>query len=277
VALQTGSTFKASIVQIGRSRVIQGFVNGSPLDFTGERLQVGVRKFAANGSPLTNQGYPFALSQTPGACSVIKVKGSDIDYIDLIDIATLLNSPLDAGPSFTLSGPAGSKSVDASNGTTTLSQGSDIPGVPSMPPFLQDGNYTLAFPGGRDIGAVQAKFILQNQFNANFPTSITKGKPLTLTWSGGNDGDLVRMFLTGLAFSGAAPLITCTANATDHTFTVPGDLTGQLVSDVPTGVLGFYALGAPISFSAPLIAGGNLDSAKIVTATAEIFTAIGIQ
>ncbi len=276
-ALQTGSTFKASIVQIGRGRVIQGIVNGSPIGSTAEEIQVGVRKFAANGSPLTNQGYPFALSQTPGACSVIKAKGTDIAYIDFIDIATLLNSPLDAGPSFTLSGPAGTHDVNAFSGTTTLSQGSDIPGLPSTPPFLQDGNYTLAFPGGRDIGAAQAKFILQNQFNANFPTSIAKGKSLTLTWSGGNDGDLVRIFMTGLTFSGAAPLITCTTKATDHTFTVPGDLTGQLVSDVPTGVLAFYALGAPISFSAPLTAGGNLDSAKIVTATVEIFTAIGIQ
>ena len=275
-ALETGSTLNGSIVQILRNFAVEGLVNGAPLGFTAEEIQVGFRKFAANGSPLTNQGYPFSLSQTPGTCNVVKATGQDFNFVDHIDVDNLLSSSVDAGSNFSLSGPAGTMSVN-SDGLTTLAQGSTIPGVPNTGSFLQDGNYTLSISGGRDVGAFQAKFILQNQFQANFPAKLTKGQPLTLTWTGGNDGDVVRIFTTGLSFSGANPLITCTANTTDHTFTIPGDLTGQLVSDQPIAILGFYATSAPISFSGPLAKGGNLDSGKIVTGVLETLQSLPLQ
>ena len=275
-ALETGSTLNGSIVQILRNFAVEGLVNGAPLGFTAEEIQVGFRKFAANGSPLTNQGYPFSVSQAPGTCNVVKATGQDFNFVDHIDVDNLLSSPVDAGSNFSLSGPAGTMSVN-SDGITTLAQGSTVPGVPNTGSFLQDGNFTLAVSGGSDVGAFQAKFILQNQFNANFPSNLTKGQPLTLTWTGGNDGDVVRIFVTGVSFSGANPLVTCTANTTDHTFTIPGALTGQLVSDQPIAILGFYATSAPISFSAALVKGGSLDSGKIVTGVLETLQSLPLQ
>ena len=276
-ALETGSTLNASIVQLLKNFAVEGIVNGAPFGFTGEEIQVGLRKFSANGSPITNQGYPFSVAQAPGTCSVVKATGQEFNFIDHIDVINLLNSPIDAGSSFTLTTPAGSMPVDSSGGITTLAQGSTIPGVPSSGSFLVDGNYTLSAPGGKDVPAFQVKFIVQNQFNANFPAKVTKGQPLALTWTGGNDGDVVRIFLTGIAFSGANPLITCTANTTDHAFTIPGDLTGQLVNDQPIALLGFYATSAPISFTAPLSKGGNLDSGKIVTGVLETLQSLPVQ
>ncbi len=276
-ALETGSTLNGSIVQILKNFAVEGLVNGAPLGSTAEEIQVGFRQFAANGSPLTNQGYPFSVSQAPGTCNVVQATGQDFNFIDGIDVDNLLSSSVDAGSNFTLSGPAGTKDVNTFDAITTLAQGSTIPGVPNTGSFLQDGNYTLSISGGRDVGAFEAKFILQNQFQANFPDKLVKGQPLTLTWTGGNDGDVVRIFTTGVSFSGANPLITCTANTTDHTFTIPGDLTGQLVSDQPIAILGFYATGTPISFSAPLVKGGNLDSGKIVTGVLETLQSLTLQ
>ncbi len=276
-ALETGSTLNGAGVQILRNFAVEGLVNGAPLGSTAEEIQVGFRKFAANGSPLTNQGYPFSVSQAPGTCSVIKATGTDLNFIDDIDIDNILSSSVDAGSNFSLSGPAGTKDVNTFGGITTLAQGSTIPGVPNTGSFLQDGNYTFSVSGGRDVGAFQAKFILQNQFNANFPAKLVKGQPLTLTWTGGNAGDVVRIFTTGVSFSGANPLITCTANTTDHTFTIPGNLTSQLVSDQPIAILGFYATTAPVSFTGPLVKGGNLDSGKIVTGNLVTLQSLTLQ
>ncbi|MBZ5607942.1 MAG: hypothetical protein LAP38_06790 [Acidobacteriia bacterium] len=277
VALQSGSTLKAMMVQLYHSVGVQGIVNGSVLGSIQDEVEVGLRKFAANGSPLTDQGYPYALQQAAGSCNVIKAGGSDFEFVDHTDFINLLNFPLDSGSNSVLSGPGGTMTLAPFGGLTTLFQGVAIPGSPVGSAFLQNGNYTLAIPGGKDVAAVQAQFVLQNQFSANFPSSISKGKPLTLTWTGGNDGDLVRIFVTGITFSGASPLITCTANATDHTFTIPGDLTGQLTSDQPVGVLGFYSIGAPASLSVPLTGGGSLDSAKVQLNVLEAFTAVPLQ
>ena len=275
-ALETGNTLNASVVQLLRNFAVEGLVNGAPFGFSGEEVQIGIRKFAANGSPLTNQGYPFSVSQAPGTCNVVKATGQDLNFVDHIDFANLESFNLDAGTNLSLAGPAGTMTVD-SLGITTLAQGSTVPGVPSSGAFLVDGNYTLSVAGGKDVGAFEAKFILQNQFNANFPANLTKGQPLTLTWTGGNDGDVVRIFVTGVAFSGANPLITCTANTTDHTFTIPGGLTAQIVADQPIALLGFYATGASGSFSAPLAKGGNLDSGKIVTGVLETLQSLPVQ
>ncbi len=276
-SLETGGTLKALVIEILHSQNIQGFANGVPVGSVHEEAELALRKFAANGSPLTNQGYPFALSQAPGSCGVIPASAKDIDFIDTIDSITTLNFPLDAGSNFTLSGPGGSASLGSAGSLTTLFDGVNIPGAPSGSAFLQDGSYTLSGTGGKDVAAFQAQFVLQNQFKPNFPAAIAKGQPLTLTWSGGNDGDLVRMFAAGIAFSGSTPMITCTANATDHTFTIPADLTAQLHGDQPVGVLVFFAMGAPISLSVPLAGGGSLDSAKIVTGSLASFTSIPLQ
>lgn len=277
-SLQNGGTIKAAIAHLLRSHGIEGIVNGSPLGSVAEEIQVLIRKFTANGSPLTDQSYPFALAQAPGSCTAAHLPGSAIDLIDHIDFGLTGNSPLDFGSSLTLSGPGGSKDVDAFTGITTLYQGADIPGVSTAQSFLSDGDWTLSARGGKDGGSFQAHFTLQNQFKLqNLPTTISKGQPLTISWAGGGDNDLVRIFVAGLAFSGNSPFIICTEHAPAHSFTVSGDLTSQLASDAGQAVLVAYAFGAPVSFTAPLAGGGNLDSANIVTDILEAFTGIRLQ
>jgi len=59
---------------------------------------------------------------------------------------------------------------------------------------------------------------------------------------------------------------------------VPGNITSQLSNDLGgAGSLILYNVAQPIPFSAPLAAGGGLDSALITTSVLEGFQGIRIQ
>jgi len=122
---------------------------------------------------------------------------------------------------------------------------------------------------------------LKNQFKATtLPSAITRGQSMTVGWSGGgsSDSDTVRIIAFGVTISGPAPVIACTAPASAGTFTVPGNITSQLSNDLGgAGTLILYNVTQPISFSAPLAAGGSLDSALITTSVLEGFQGIRIQ
>ena len=279
-ALQSGATMKAAVARLHRSHGILGFSNGQPVGFTHEEIEVHFRKFAANGSPISNQTFPFALSQATGSCSVVKLDPSKLDYTDNIDLSSN-SSPLDGGSTLTLSGPSTNMTLNGLDGNTTLFDGSDVPGLPSMQSFLTDGDWTLSGQGGRDIGAFSAPFTLKNQFKvATLPTAITRGQPMNLSWSGGgsSDSDTVRIIAFGARNSGTVPVVLCTAAAKSGSFTVPGDFTGQLTNDLGgSGALILYNVVQPVPFSVPVVAGGNLDSAVISMAVIEAFTGVLIN
>ena len=69
--LQGGGTVSAAVALIERSYGILGVANGSIFGSIQEEILTQFRKFAANGSPVTNQGFQYAMSQAAGACTVI--------------------------------------------------------------------------------------------------------------------------------------------------------------------------------------------------------------
>jgi len=279
-SLQSGATVKAAIARVQRSHGILGITNGQAFGTVHEEIAVQFRKFAANGSPVSNQTFPFSLSQAVGTCSVVKVDQSNLDYTDFIDI-NINGSPLDVGSTLTLSGPGTNMTFNNLAGLTTLYDGADIPGFSSAMSVLVDGDWTLSGSGGRDVGAFSAPFTLKNQFKATtLPSAITRGQSMTVGWSGGgsSDSDTVRIIAFGVTISGPAPVIVCTAPSSAGTVTVPGNITSQLSSDLGgAGTLILYNVTQPISFSAPLAAGGSLDSALITTSVLEGFQGIRIQ
>jgi hypothetical protein len=100
---------------------------------------------------------------------------------------------------------------------------------------------------------------------------------LTLNWTGGNPSDLVEIVgssstTTGTGASAIYDTWTfiCTTNAGAQTFTVPSSILLQLPaiaasSTTAGGFLEFASAVNPTSFTAPLTAGGSIDSGTFLS------------
>jgi uncharacterized protein (TIGR03437 family) len=276
-SLQSGGSLKAALAVVQRGHGILGVSNGKVFGTLSEQVRVVFQKFAAYSSPLSNQNLPFSFSQAAGTCAVIKIDGTNLDFIDF-DVNPQ-GTNLDAGSGLMLSGPSTSMALN-SFGPTKIYDGADIPGVSSAQSVLVDGDWTISGSGGHDIGPFSAPFTLQNQFKlTSVPTTIKRGQTLTLGWSGGgsSDSDTVRLIAFRLQASGLTPVVICTAPANAGTFDIPGNLTGQLAGDFGQGVLLAYNVAQPVHFSAPLVAGGSLDSGVISFGILESFLGILVQ
>ena len=266
--LQFGATMQAAVAILDRgiSSIAPGF------NLVAENGAFYAQKFTANGSPLTNQGFPWALSQSPGACTVIHNDGSAMatDFVDYLGIDTSGASTLDAGK-VTLSGPGG-------NFDLTFAQATLFNGMSPQTAGLIDGNWTLAGTGGHDVSAFSVPFTLGNQFNvSNFPTKISRGQPLTVSWTGGGASDLVRIESNGIVFTGNVAAVVCTANAKDGTFTIPASFTQQLDSSPAGGILAVYDFATPAKFNPGLASGGKMDAGVINLIVGTSSTSVLIQ
>jgi uncharacterized protein (TIGR03437 family) len=278
--LQQGGTVSASIALVERAYGVLGIANGAPFGSIKEEILVQTRKFTANGSPLTNQGFEYAMSQAPGSCTVISADQGKLDLVDYLDV-NIDSAPLDAGSTLTLAGPGTTKQFSALGSLETIFEGTSLPGgAGGLQSALVDGDWTITGTGGQDVKAFSAPFTLKNQFNlTNIPASITRGQPLPLTWTGGGTGesDLVRIAIWGSSIGTTTPVIVCTASAKDGAFTVPDSVTSQLATDLGGGVLSAYSTTTAANFTAPLAAGGNLDSGVIKLNILDGFAGITIK
>jgi uncharacterized protein (TIGR03437 family) len=187
---------------------------------------------------------------------------------------------LDAG-GVTVTGPASSSlsntALTKTNNVYSLAtvEGFTVPGLANF--TLPGGGYTINGAGGNDIGAFSATI------NIGSPLTITGGLPgtvvrntgLTLNWTGGtNATDPVEIYggTTTRTGAGASAVITtttfvCLTMAGQKTFTVPASILNQLPATTGTGDTGSLgvATGAIQPFSAPLKAGGSIDSGSIIS------------
>ena len=104
---------------------------------------------------------------------------------------------LDAGPTLTIKGPAGTRTIpkitigNLSAYDQTVTLGNGTPGN-----FLDPGHYTVTAPGGKDVGAFSAgidlpaaPFVWTNQPTA--PPVIDRSQGYTVKWTGGVPGTMV--------------------------------------------------------------------------------------
>jgi uncharacterized protein (TIGR03437 family) len=195
-------------------------------------------------------------------------------------------TPLDAGAQLTLSGPNANNIAmkqDASSkaySATLYSSGfSGIGG--SGTPTLVQGDYTIAGTGGPDVGAFSAKITVPGNFTSNidnFSDPISRSSPLIVTWTGGANGLVEIVGISGGQTGGTTQnptfdvgVFICTEQANKNTFMVPTSVLQQIpavANDLVNGKLGMLEIATlpDVSqkqglFTAPLTAGGSLDQA----------------
>ncbi len=274
----------------GPSRVCSdenGF-SEADLSFPGGSLRVGSVTLSRSTSKLASpQGTIENKSDSAAASfikfdpnAVIRGQGSgQASYGSCIVTTFSTTSPgtpppltiLDAGSSLTLTTPIGDRTLSKMSGFYSANLGSStvISGIPlpgGTPLVLEPGNYTLAGPGGADVGAFRANTTLPATFvwtNQDATTSITRQRELPITWSGGNPAiDYVTIFGSSSS-NGVGAIFICTERSSAGQFTVPVEVLSALppsamVSGVPTGSLtvGNSSGGAAGRFSAPGIDAG---------------------
>jgi len=185
---------------------------------------------------------------------------------------------LDAGAKLVLSG--NNKSVDVPK--TNPGYGATLSSSSALTPvadFFSAGDWTLTGTGGQDIGAFQGRITLPGPLNLNpVPTAINRSLDLVLNWTGGGATANDFLIITGLSAAPEASdptiydgaIFFCTAAAAPGTFTVKGDITGQLAATAgvtnAAGILLINAASQGSTFTAPLVGGGNIDAGILLYA-----------
>ena len=165
---------------------------------------------------------------------------------------------LDAGPSFTASGPG----IPA--GTVVpviaLPNGPDYQYNPPAKGMVAGGTYTMTSPGGTQVGPFTATVTLPSTFtvtNWNSLTAVNRSQPLTINWTGtGFDQVLIDI---------QSPNVTlgCTIAASLGTYTIPPAALAYL-TPTASGQISVQALVAAdnllgTALTPSLVAGGQAD------------------
>ena len=124
----------------------------------------------------------------------------------------------DAGSSFTVTGPNGSKAVAAAGSTTMSAAGT----------YLSPGAYTITGTGGADVPGFTAAFTIPPAPTLTSPSNlalppVTRSSGLTIAWTGGASNAYVQITMNAVTDStntnGANVICNVAANA--GTFTIP--------------------------------------------------------
>ena len=251
--------------------------------------ELGSVKFNTAGGSFTRfTGFQLAAlaqyqaqTSTSGACTVTHTVSSSSDA------PSFGGTGLDAG-AVTLSGPSGSNlsntafTQDARSYSYSLilgAEGIPIPGGSNA--RLVPGTYTLNGAGGKDVGRFSAAVTMGSPLTVTggLPSVVNRGAGLTLNWNGGNASDPVQIIGSSSTFTGTGLNQTadtwsfiCTTTAGAGTFTVPPSILNQLppvsAAAATSGTGGgslMVSSGVNASFTAPLVAGGNIDGAAFVS------------
>lgn len=218
--------------------ITKGSMNGAGLELS-HTVDGGDKIVAAFGNyPLDSlmRSYGGSIGPSLGSCLVYE------PYYEssLIILDPIQPTYLDAGSQLTLTGPGGSKTIDA------LSTGLfDDALATSAPFFLVPGNYTVSNgAGGTKVGAFSWNLTLPADLvPADIPAVVNRSQDLTLTWSGGTGFSVVTIFgysavpVTSTLFSWVEFI--CNADPSAQKFTIPSTILSLLPSN------GFGAVGKP--------------------------------
>jgi hypothetical protein len=270
--LQYGARIPAAIVEIRRDRGIVGIQGDLVLSTLSETVKAYFVRFAANDIS-ERLGSIFApLTLAPGTCAVTRIPDGKVNTDDASGAQPQVGSAgglwLRAGE-MTLSGNGQTVRMTGGSGSRyegTIAEGADFPPVSTAPSYLTAGTWSLRGSGGADVGSFSADIDVQGLFKlSQTVSSITRGQPLPINWTGGGgDQDVVNIMLGSLSLGDPTTtknvVVQCAAMGSSHGFTVPPEFTAELD---PAGRAGFLWISStvtnPAHFSAPLVGGGTLD------------------
>ena len=186
---------------------------------------------------------------------------------------------LDAGPFLEVKGPLGAKQIPKlSPGLYGAELGGGL--VPTSPPFLTAGNYTVSNGfGGADIQPFSAQLKVAGNLvwtNRSSINSIPGGQPLGIAWEGPTTG---LVYIVGFSVgaidstgTSAAAAFICTAAAADRRFDVPAYVIGAMpptasVEGISTGALSVGLYKDPVKFSAPGLDTGFITHGSVTLKT----------
>ena len=188
------------------------------------------------------------LISTYGSCTVFTFKGA------APSTAVPDSVLLDAGPSLSVNGPGGQKSIPKSQGiySAQFAMSSSIPGVPSTPLYLTKGTYTVTGPGGADVGPFTASLNVPDPLiwtNSSGIKTVNRAAGQLITWSSGDTNGnvyIIGFSLTGTTvdnLSGAEFI--CIERNSAGKFTIPSSVL-QALPATTTSLKAVSLLGALI-------------------------------
>lgn len=183
--------------------------------------------------------FPFnpAVAFPPsGSCTFYTHQGDMLNG-DILPGAAPKTIPLDMGIPFLLTGPNGSKTLTASfTGAASGYLGGQVSNnlLPSTL-FLDPGSYTVQGFGGLNVGAFTTNYTIPTLLTwNNRPNVIDRTQPLTLTWTGGDSGQVIAIVGFGEDLPTASSAVfACIAPAGALSFTIPPDILTNLPATRP--------------------------------------------
>jgi uncharacterized protein (TIGR03437 family) len=168
------------------------------------------------------------------------------------------NFYLNAGPSFTFSGPG--IPAGTSVGTFTLPNGLDYQYNPPSNTMVPGGTYTMTSPGGTQVDPFTATATVPSSFTVTNWSSlnlVNRAQPLTVNWTG-SGFDQIQIYIQG-----PSTAVRCTVPASLGSYTIPAAALGYLPATA-SGQISVTAQLAAASFvgtslTPGLVAGGQAD------------------
>jgi len=247
--LDQGGTYTAggfAITQLAVSSVPVATVGGAFTQYTAFEIP-------------TNPPVSAQVAVTAG-CQVIQIASSGAT-------SSTSGISLDAG-AVALTGPSGSgltnQALTETSNVYSLLIGSGLPG--GVNASLVAGTYTLNGAGGKDVGKFTTSVTLGSPLTitGGLPNTVNRSAGLTINWTGGNSTDYVEIAGTGGISAGSGNSVSgteffCVTTAGPGTFTVPASILQQMPAGA--GTLEVVSGVTPVNFSAPLTAGGTVNTA----------------
>lgn len=209
----------------------------------------------------------------PGACTAYTAPGDLFDG-DPAPSATTTGKFLNGGTPLTLSSATDKRTIARPTGNARNFQplgytytGSRVPS--SL--LLNPGDFTLAGPGGADVGSFVAQFTLPVPLtwtNRSETLNITRSQGFTVTWSGGASDQPIIIFGGGVDTpTNSSAVFACVASPGASSFAVPAAVLGNIAPTRPNLLqskgavyVGTLPTANPATFSA-----SGLDAGAIVS------------
>jgi uncharacterized protein (TIGR03437 family) len=201
----------------------------APVDVTGDYHA----SYALDAAPGPFPFHPVYSVPPSGTCTSYTLQG-DLLNGDLLPGAMPESMPPDFGAPFLLTGPHGPRTLTSlfSNFRATYLGGSISSNILPSSLYLDPGSYKLMGFGGTDIGPFSVSFSIPQPLvwtNRDQLASIDRTQPLTISWTGGDAGQVVIVMGFGEDLpTNSSAVFACIAQPGAASLTVPPAILSNL-------------------------------------------------